>query len=130
MTAVDPIATWSSLLALPAAPKTGVIVTPQAAPIRPVAGIGHLWGDDEPIFEDDAQIDAALGAVALRYNALIRDLDRSLERLEADHIVDYRPRRRGRPDPARLILILRKLARIREAAGRPGAPSPWKNRPQ
>jgi uncharacterized protein len=103
MTAVDPITTWSSFLASPAAPKTamsaleldgyltGVIVTPQAVPVRPSAWIGRLWGDDEPIFEDDAQIDAALGAVALRYNALIRDIDRSLERLEAERIVDYRP---------------------------------------
>jgi uncharacterized protein len=103
MTAVDPITTWSSFLASPAAPKTamsaleldgyltGVIVTPQAVPVRPSAWSGRLWGDDEPIFEDDAQIDAALGAVALRYNALIRDIDRSLERLEAERIVDYRP---------------------------------------
>jgi hypothetical protein len=34
---------------------------------------------------------AALGAVALRYNTLIRDIDRSLERLEAERIVDHRP---------------------------------------
>jgi uncharacterized protein len=103
MTAVDPIATWSSFLASPAAPTTampaleldgyltGVIVTPQAAPIRPSAWIGGLWRDDDPIFADEAQINAALGAVALRYNALIRDIDRSLERLEAERIVDYRP---------------------------------------
>jgi uncharacterized protein len=100
MTAVDPIATSSSFPASPttAMPAleldgylTGVIVTPQAVPVRPSAWIGRLWGDDEPIFEDDAQIDAALGAVALRYNALIRDIDRSLERLEAERIVDYRP---------------------------------------
>jgi uncharacterized protein len=38
-----------------------------------------------------AQINAELGAVALRYNTLIRDIDRSLERLEAERIVDYRP---------------------------------------
>jgi uncharacterized protein len=88
MTAVDPITTWSSFLASPAAPK---IVTPQAVPVRPSAWIGRLWGDDDPIFADEAQISAALGAVALRYNALIRDIDRSLERLEAERIVDYRP---------------------------------------
>ena len=103
MTAVDPITTWSSFLASPAAPKTamstleldgyltGVIVTPQAVPVRPSAWIGRLWGDDDPIFADEAQINAALGAVALRYNTLIRDIDRSLERLEAERIVDHRP---------------------------------------
>lgn len=103
MTAVDPIATRSSFLASPAAPKaamsaleldgylTAVVVTPQAAPILPSAWIARVWGDDEPIFDDDAQINAALGAVALRYNTLIRDIDRSLERLEAERIVDYRP---------------------------------------
>jgi len=103
MTAVDPIATRSSFPASPAAPKTamsaleldgyltGVIVTPQAVPVRPSAWIGSLWRDDDPIFADEAQINAALGAVALRYNALIRDIDRSLERLEAERIVDHRP---------------------------------------
>ena len=59
-------------------------------PIRPSAWIGRLWGD-EPSFADEAQINTALGAVVLRYNALVRDIDRSLERLEAERIVDYRP---------------------------------------
>jgi uncharacterized protein len=49
------------------------------------------WRNDDPIFADEAQINAELGAVALRYNTLIRDIDRSLERLEAERIVDYRP---------------------------------------
>jgi len=100
MTAVDPIATPSSFPASPttAMPAleldgylTGVIVTPQAVPVRPSAWIGRLWGDDDRIFADEAQINAALGAVALRYNTLIRDIDRSLERLEAERIVDHRP---------------------------------------
>ena len=103
MTAVDPITTWSSFLASPAAPKTamstleldgyltGVIVTPQAVAVPPSAWIGRLWGDDDPIFADEAQINAALGAVALRYNTLIRDIDRSLKRMEADRIVDIGP---------------------------------------
>ena len=203
MTAIDPIATWSSFPASPEAPTTampaleldgyltGVIVTPQAVPVRPSAWICRLWGDDDPIFADEAQINAALGAVALRYNALIRDIDRSLERLEAERIVEYRPlfvagdqkpshdavrawargfwramalapatwsklvedeRTRIIVEPfvsffdvsgvdpheipddiedlldaeaaliPRMILILRKLARIREAAGRPAPP--------
>lgn len=99
----DPMAVWSSFLASPEAPKTamspleldgyltGIVVTPQAAPILPNAWIARLWGDDGPIFEDKAQIEAVLGAVMIHYNTLIRDIDRSLKRLEADRIVDYRP---------------------------------------
>jgi uncharacterized protein len=100
---VDPIAVWSSFLATPEAPKTamspleldgyltGVVVTPQAAPILPSAWIAQLWGGDEPTFEGNAQINAVLGAVALYYNTLIRDIDRSLERLQVDNTADYRP---------------------------------------
>jgi len=70
---------------------TGVIVTPQAAPIRPGAWMARLWGDDELIFEDEEQINTVLAAVAIHYNTLLRDIDRSLKRMEADRIVDYRP---------------------------------------
>src|ERR1700687_1889934 len=99
----DPISVWSSFLALPAAAKTamspleldgyltGIVATPQAAPIPPSAWMAQLWGDDEPIFEDDAQIKTVLGAVMIHYNTLIGDIDLSLARLEADRIVDYRP---------------------------------------
>jgi uncharacterized protein len=99
----DPIAVWSSFLASPETSKTamspleldgyltGIVVTPQAAPIPPSAWMDRLWGDDEPIFEDQAQINAVLGAVMIQYNTLLRDIDRSLEQLEADRIVDYRP---------------------------------------
>ena len=50
-----------------------------------------LWGDDEPIFEDEEQINTVLAAVVIHYNTLHRDIDRSLKRMEADRIVDYRP---------------------------------------
>lgn len=70
---------------------TGIIVTPQAAPIRPVAWMARLWGDDELTFEDEEQINTVLGAMAIHYNTLLRDIDRSLKRMEADRIVDYRP---------------------------------------
>src|SRR6516165_9901424 len=70
---------------------TGIVVTPQAAPIRPSAWIARLWGDEAQVFEDEAQIKAVLGAVMIRYNTLLRDIDRSLKRLEAGRIVDYRP---------------------------------------
>jgi uncharacterized protein len=99
----DPTAVWSSFLASPKAPKTamsaleldgyltGIIVTPQAAPIRPSAWIARLWGDEEPIFENEAQINTVLGAVMIHYNTLLREIDRSVERLEANYIVDYQP---------------------------------------
>ena len=101
---VDTLAARSSLLASPAAvPKTamspleldgyltGIIVTPQAAPIRPSVWMTRLLSDGEPTLTDKAQIDTVLGEVALHYNTLLRDIDRSLKRMEADRIVDYRP---------------------------------------
>lgn len=99
----DPMAAWSHFLASPEAPKTamsaleldgyltGIVVTPQAAPILPSAWMARLWGDQEPIFQDEAQIKTVLGAVMIHYNTVLRDIDRSLQRLEADRIVDYRP---------------------------------------
>jgi hypothetical protein len=99
----DPIAVWSSFCASPQASKTvmsaleldgyltGIAVTPQAAPIRPSTWMARLWDDDEPIFADAAQIKTVLGALTTHYNTLLREIDRSLKRLEADRIVDYRP---------------------------------------
>jgi uncharacterized protein len=99
----DPIAVWSSFRMSSETTKTmmppleldgyltGIVVTPQAAPILPSAWIARLWGNDEPIFADEAQINSVLGAVMIHYNTLLRDIDRSLQRLEADRIVDYRP---------------------------------------
>lgn len=105
----DPKAAWPSA---PGASKTillpleldgyltGVIVAPQYAPIMPSQWIPGLSGEQEPIFEDIEQTQAVLGAVMDRYNALIADIDRSLQRLEADRICDYRPmflRDNGKP---------------------------------
>jgi uncharacterized protein len=99
----DPIAVWSSFLASPQAPKTamspleldgyltGIIVTPRAAPILPSTWVARVWGDEELIFADEAQINTVFGALMIRYSTLLRDIDRSLKRLEADRIVDYRP---------------------------------------
>jgi yecA family protein len=100
---VDQITAWSSFLASPEAPKTamsalaldgyltGVVGIPQAAPIRPNAWVPRIWGDEEPIFADEAQINTVLGAVMAHYNTLLHDINRSLDRLEADRVVDYRP---------------------------------------
>jgi uncharacterized protein len=69
---------------------TGIIVTPQAAPIRPSAWIARLWSD-AALLADVEQLEGALGTVLMRYSILLRDIDRSLTRMEADRIVDYRP---------------------------------------
>lgn len=91
------------VLAVPGSPKmarlpleldgylTGVIVTPQAAPIPLSKWIAGLWSEDEPIFDDTAQMRAALGTVMERYNAINAEIDRNLDRLEGDGICDYRP---------------------------------------
>ncbi len=46
---------------------TGVIVTPQTAPIRPHKWIAGLWNEDESIFDDTAVMKAVLDAVIERY---------------------------------------------------------------
>jgi uncharacterized protein len=70
---------------------TGIIVTPQPAPILPSAWIMRLWSEDSPIFDDEVQIKAVLGALIKQYNAIGTEIDRSVDRLEADGIVTYRP---------------------------------------
>jgi yecA family protein len=70
---------------------TGVIVTPQPAPISPSAWIMRLWGADFPLFDSEAQIKNVLGALIKRYNAISTKIDRSVRRLELDGTVDYKP---------------------------------------
>jgi len=92
---------WLAFLASPAAPKramstleidgylTGVIVAPALIPsTRWMAG---LWGDEEPVFDDAAQIRSVLGAIGAMFNALASSIERSLRRLEAERVCDYRP---------------------------------------
>jgi uncharacterized protein len=99
----DTMVVWSSFLASPEAPKTalspleldgyltGIVVTPREAPIMPSEWLPRLWGDDEPIFDDDEQIKIVLGAVMKHHNALVTAIDRSLNRLETGGVADYRP---------------------------------------
>ena len=70
---------------------TGIIVAPQHAPIMASQWIPGLWGEEEPVFENDGQVEAVFGMVMARYNALIGDIDRGLKRLEAERVCDYRP---------------------------------------
>jgi uncharacterized protein len=99
----DPLAAWRTYIGSSSAPKaamspleldgylTGVIVCPQPRPIMPSTWLVGLWGEEEPVFDNDEQIKTVLGAVMEHYNALIAGIDRSLKRLEADGIADYRP---------------------------------------
>jgi uncharacterized protein len=93
--------TWLAFLASPAAPQrsmslleldgylTGVIVAPSL--IRPSRWMAGLWIDAEPVFDDAAQIQSVLSAVGVMFNALSTSIERSLRRLEAEHVCDYRP---------------------------------------
>ena len=99
----NPIMLLGSLAAAPGSPRivqspleldgylTGVIVTPQTAPIRLHRWIAGLWSEDEPIFDDTAVMKAVLDAVIERCNAITAAIDRSLDRLEAEKICDYQP---------------------------------------
>jgi uncharacterized protein len=70
---------------------TGVVVTPQPAPIRLHKWMAGLWGEDETIFDHPAATKAVLDAVIKRFNAITAEIDRSLDRLEAEKICDYQP---------------------------------------
>jgi uncharacterized protein len=99
----NPIMLLGSLAAAPGSPRivqspleldgylTGVIVTPQTAPIRLHRWIAGLWSEDEPIFDDTAVMKAVLDAVIERCTAITAAIDRSLDRLEAEKICDYQP---------------------------------------
>ena len=69
----NPRASWLAFLASPAAPKrpmsvleldgylTGVIVAPTVIP--PSLWMASLWVDEEPVFDNDAQIQSVLGGI-------------------------------------------------------------------
>jgi len=100
-TAPEHLATWLAFVTSPAAPKhamsalelegylTGVLVAPSLIP--PSRWMAGLWGDDEPVFDDAAQIQSVLGAVGGLYNALSLRIEQSLRRLEAEKVCDWRP---------------------------------------
>ena len=70
---------------------TGIVVTPQTAPILPSTWMIRLWSEELPIFDDEAQIKAVLGALIKRYNAISTEIDPSVNKLEIDGTVTYRP---------------------------------------
>jgi uncharacterized protein len=67
---------------------TGIIVAPVL--IQPSRWMARLW-DDESVFDDATQVQAALGAVGIMFNTLSNRIERSLRRLEAERVCDYRP---------------------------------------
>jgi uncharacterized protein len=97
----DSESVWLSFLASPAAPKramsaleldgylTGVIVAPSL--IRPSLWMAGLWLDEEPVFDDPVQMQAVLASVGAMFNTLSTKIERSLRRLEAERVCDYRP---------------------------------------
>ena len=94
-------AAWLPFLASPAAPKnapsplvlegylTGIVVAPEM--IRPSRWVAGLWGGEEPVFDDDGDIQTVFGAVMMRHNTLLAEIDEGLKRLEDKNICDYRP---------------------------------------
>ena len=99
----DPIMLLGGLSAAPGLPRivrspleldgylTGIIVTPQAPPIQLRKWIAGLWEEDEAIFDDTAAMKAVLDAVIERYNAIAAEIDRSLDRLQAEKTCEYQP---------------------------------------
>lgn len=85
----------------PAAPKhamsgleldgylTGVVLSPSLIP--PSRWMAGIWGDDEPVFDDDTQAQSQLSAFGALYNAISTRTEVSLRRLEAEEVCDYAP---------------------------------------
>jgi uncharacterized protein len=97
----DPLATWQRFLTSPAAPRgalsvlaldgflTGIAVAPNL--LMPGDWIEALWLDEEPAFENEAELGGVLGAVIEHYNAVCDAIDAGVERFQADTSCDYRP---------------------------------------
>ena len=103
----DPLSTWLGFLLTPAAPKTamspmeldgyltGILVSPDL--LLPSLWLDGIWGEDEPVFDDQEQLQAVISAVMDRYNSIIAALDGGFKKLEAKEPTDYRPSQRFPP---------------------------------
>jgi uncharacterized protein len=97
----DPLPTWLGFLASASAPKTamspmeldgyltGIVVSPDL--LLPSRWLGRIWGEDEPIFDNEGQLQTVISAVMDHYNAIIAALDAGFKKLEAQQPIDYRP---------------------------------------
>lgn len=82
----DPLSGWKAFLASPAARAstlqplelegylTGLVVVPDLVP--PSIWISELWGEGEPVFDSNEQVQAALDSVMGHYNSIIQKIDK------------------------------------------------------
>jgi uncharacterized protein len=59
---------------------TGIAIGPEL--IKPSEWLPAIWGDDEPVFEDEEQVQTVIGAIMGRYNEILRELDTNPEAYE------------------------------------------------
>jgi uncharacterized protein len=59
---------------------TGIAIGPEL--IKPSEWLPAIWGDDEPVFENEEQVQAVIGAIMGRYNEILRELDTDPEGYE------------------------------------------------
>ena len=52
---------------------TGVAIGPDV--VMPSEWLPHVWGGEEPVFDDPAQASAILGTIMGRYNAIVREVE-------------------------------------------------------
>jgi uncharacterized protein len=52
---------------------TGIAIGPEL--VMPSEWLPHVWGGEEPVFDDPAQASAILGTIMGRYNAILREAE-------------------------------------------------------
>ena len=52
---------------------TGIAIGPEL--VMPSEWLPHVWGGEDPVFDDQAQATAILGAIMGRYNAILREIE-------------------------------------------------------
>src|SRR4051794_18390094 len=52
---------------------TGIAIGPEL--VMPSEWLPYVWGGEDPVFDDQAQASAVLGAIMGRYNAILREIE-------------------------------------------------------
>ena len=52
---------------------TGIAIGPEL--VMPSEWLPYVWGGEDPVFDDQAQASAILGAIMGRYNAILREIE-------------------------------------------------------
>ena len=52
---------------------TGIAIGPEV--VMPSEWLPHVWGGEEPVFDDHLQASAILGTIMGRYNAILREIE-------------------------------------------------------